>query len=198
MIGDHIQSNNFVSGSAGWYIGKAGNSEFNNVTVRGTVYATDGVFSGTVYANKIDGEIVNGFVLNPISVNSGNSNYSSTSDYVITVSQNYAYPMVANVIFPIEISSVLNYAGSTGTTVEFRILDTGGNIVRSCVIFGDNQYNYFPMYIAFSASIPLAQGVASQSFRLEIIHNWHGSIAYTIQGAIVQVMRKLGSITASW
>lgn len=209
MIGNYIQSTNYVTGVSGWSINKNGNAEFNNVTVRGTVYATngeftgtvyatDGVFSGTVYANKIDGEIVNGFVLNPIAVNSSNSDYNSTNTYVITVNQNYSYPMVASVIIPIIATSVNNFSGSTGTYVTFTIFDTNGNIVRSYTILGDNPYNNFPIYNAFIASIPLVQGVNSQSFQLQITHNWHGTIAYTIQGALVQVMRKLGSITASW
>lgn len=73
-IGAFIQSNNFVSGSAGWNLPKSGNAELNNVTVRGTVYATngsftgtvyatDGDFNGTVYANKIVGDVVNMFSL---------------------------------------------------------------------------------------------------------------------------------------
>lgn len=44
-IGSVIQSNNYTSGSAGWTINKAGNAEFNQVTVRGSIYATDGRFS---------------------------------------------------------------------------------------------------------------------------------------------------------
>ncbi|EIY5121821.1 DUF1983 domain-containing protein, partial [Klebsiella quasipneumoniae] len=56
-IGNEIKSNNFVDGSQGWRIGKDGSSQFNNVVVRGAVYATDGWFNGTVYANRIEGDI---------------------------------------------------------------------------------------------------------------------------------------------
>ncbi|HCL5680799.1 TPA: DUF1983 domain-containing protein [Citrobacter freundii] len=56
-IGNYIQSNNYVTGSVGWHINKNGNSEFNNVTVRGTIYGNDGYFNGTVRANKIDGDV---------------------------------------------------------------------------------------------------------------------------------------------
>lgn len=56
-IGNEIRSNNFVDGSQGWRIGKDGSSQFNNVVVRGAVYATDGWFNGTVYANRIEGDI---------------------------------------------------------------------------------------------------------------------------------------------
>ncbi|WWD14451.1 tail protein [Klebsiella phage HelplessSquare] len=57
-IGNVIQSNNYVSGSRGWSIDKNGSSELNEVTVRGTIYATDGWFRGTVYAEHIEGDVM--------------------------------------------------------------------------------------------------------------------------------------------
>lgn len=56
-ISNEIRSNDFVDGSRGWRIAKDGSSQFNNVIVRGAVYATDGWFQGTVYANHIEGDI---------------------------------------------------------------------------------------------------------------------------------------------
>lgn len=49
MIGEFIQSNNFQSGKEGWRITKSGGSEFNNVVVRGELYAAEGrfAFNGT-------------------------------------------------------------------------------------------------------------------------------------------------------
>ncbi|EFN4829423.1 host specificity protein J [Escherichia coli] len=43
-IGNFIQSNNYAAGSAGWRITKDGASEFNNVIVRGEIYAAVGKF----------------------------------------------------------------------------------------------------------------------------------------------------------
>jgi hypothetical protein len=43
-----IRSSNYAAGSAGWMIDGDGNAEFNNVTVRGTIYATAGEISGTL------------------------------------------------------------------------------------------------------------------------------------------------------
>ncbi|ENI5447675.1 DUF1983 domain-containing protein [Citrobacter freundii] len=68
-IGNYIRSNNYQAGLTGWNIDKTGQAEFNDVTVRGTVYATggsftgdihakDGEFSGTVSARKFVGDIV--------------------------------------------------------------------------------------------------------------------------------------------
>ncbi|HHE3857300.1 TPA: DUF1983 domain-containing protein [Escherichia coli] len=51
-IGNYIQSNNYVAGSAGWKLNKTGDAEFNNVTVRGVVYASGGSFTGEIQATS--------------------------------------------------------------------------------------------------------------------------------------------------
>lgn len=56
-IGNVIQSNNYIAGQQGWMINKSGGSEFQNTTVRGTIYATDGIFKGTVQAESFIGDI---------------------------------------------------------------------------------------------------------------------------------------------
>lgn len=56
-IGQYIRSDNWAPGEAGWNIDKNGDAEFNNMTIRGTIYGTDGWFKGTVYANRIEGDI---------------------------------------------------------------------------------------------------------------------------------------------
>lgn len=53
-----MQSENFGSGTTGWQINNNGNAEFNNAVVRGTIYADDGYFAGTVYADKVVGDVV--------------------------------------------------------------------------------------------------------------------------------------------
>lgn len=50
---DDIKTTDFVSGSAGWRIKGDGTAEFNNVTVRGTVYAASGEFSGTLKTTNL-------------------------------------------------------------------------------------------------------------------------------------------------
>ena len=47
-VGQWIQSTGYVANSAGWRIDGSGNSEFSNTTVRGTVFATNGQFFGTL------------------------------------------------------------------------------------------------------------------------------------------------------
>jgi hypothetical protein len=51
-VGSYISSSNYVSGSQGFAIWANGNAEFNNATVRGTVYASSGSFTGAVYASS--------------------------------------------------------------------------------------------------------------------------------------------------
>ena len=48
-----IKSYNYSSGSAGFKIKADGTAEFNNVTVRGTVYASNGSFTGDITANSL-------------------------------------------------------------------------------------------------------------------------------------------------
>ncbi|MFX2629113.1 TipJ family phage tail tip protein [Enterobacter chengduensis] len=60
MIGDYIQSTTWDgTGNVGWHINKSGYAVFNNVTIRGTVIATDGVFKGAVEATSFIGDIAN-------------------------------------------------------------------------------------------------------------------------------------------
>lgn len=47
-IGGILKSENYVPGQTGWAVFKSGDAEFSDVVVRGTVYATDGVFNGEV------------------------------------------------------------------------------------------------------------------------------------------------------
>lgn len=67
-IGSFIQSANWNGNNVGWHINKNGNAWFNNVTIRGTVYATSGVLDnvtinenciikGKLTANQIEGDI---------------------------------------------------------------------------------------------------------------------------------------------
>lgn len=62
-IGDFLQSNDWNGSTTGWHINKNGNSWFNNVTVRGSLYATNGNFS---FSGSNNTTVVNG---NGVTVN---------------------------------------------------------------------------------------------------------------------------------
>ncbi|MCL8168334.1 host specificity protein J [Enterobacter kobei] len=59
-IGDYIQSSTWDgTGNVGWHINKSGYAVFNNVTVRGMVYALGGKFTGTIEATSFVGDVAN-------------------------------------------------------------------------------------------------------------------------------------------
>jgi hypothetical protein len=50
QVGAYLDSSNYVGGTAGFYLGATGYAEFNDVVVRGTVYASAGTFAGSLSA----------------------------------------------------------------------------------------------------------------------------------------------------
>ena len=67
MIGDYIQSTTWDgTGNVGWHINKSGYAVFNNVTVRGGVYAQNGQFG---FTNSTGGVTINN---NGVTVNLSN------------------------------------------------------------------------------------------------------------------------------
>uniref|UniRef100_UPI002FC9949D DUF1983 domain-containing protein n=1 Tax=Enterobacter sp. 37 TaxID=3085083 RepID=UPI002FC9949D len=59
-IGNYIQSTTWDgTGNVGWHINKSGYAVFNNVTVRGMVYASGGKFTGTIEATSFVGDVAN-------------------------------------------------------------------------------------------------------------------------------------------
>ncbi|MBB7042959.1 phage tail protein [Escherichia coli] len=124
-IAQQIQSSNYVSGSAGWMINKNGNAEFNNVTVRGTVFASSGEFSGVVKAKSFEGGICSG--------TTGTRNSSGTITINIT-------PMGANSTLLLFVSV---YVAGVRTA-------SGDHTVT--LIAADRGFDVPPSYIAPSGS----------------------------------------------
>lgn len=87
-IGNVIQSNNYIAGQQGWMINKNGGSEFQNTTVRGTIYATDGIFKGTVQADRFIGDIATSASFNGFTIKGGEGAGTVNAWY-----QNSGYPM---------------------------------------------------------------------------------------------------------
>ncbi|HCD1229249.1 TPA: host specificity protein J [Citrobacter freundii] len=145
-IGQYIQSNVYTPGSVGWHINKNGNSEFNNVTVRGTVYASDGEFTGKVRAKSFIGDIINANVFNDIKEETKQS--SGSVALIGSISRNYYFTDSATdslsktVIFDIILlSGMVSGSGSyidvtiniNGTKKTTRISDGGTVPVRFSV-----------------------------------------------------------------
>ena len=92
-IGNVIQSNNYIAGQQGWMINKNGGSEFQNTTVRGTIYATDGIFKGTVQADRFIGDIATSASFNGFTIKGGEgagtvNAWYQNSGYQMTITLN--------------------------------------------------------------------------------------------------------------
>lgn len=116
-IGNYIQSNNYAAGSAGWKLNKAGDAEFNNVTVRGVVYAsggsftgeiqaTSGKFKGTVEAQSFIGDVCNMGVADDLYGEGSTFDMTRTITYMDTANTTKTITVMAN------LSGVPNYPGS--------------------------------------------------------------------------------------
>ncbi|WP_078310094.1 phage tail tip fiber protein [Enterobacter kobei] len=119
-IGSYIQSSTWDgTGNVGWHINKSGYAVFNNVTIRGTVYATNGSFKGSVEATTFVGDIAN-IGVGADAVVSGAT--TATRAITFTDSSNSSLAKSALLEGLIYVSSL------TGTTVVNITLNINGNI----------------------------------------------------------------------
>lgn len=144
-IGNYIQSNNYAAGSAGWKLNKAGDAEFNNVTVRGVVYASDGRFTGeiqatsgkfkgTVEAQSFIGDIANMHTGTNVS-RFNNGSLEKVMTYTDSSSSGHARHVcvIANVIG--NGAGTININGSEGSS---SVQDIERLIMHSAVVTGPN------------------------------------------------------------
>lgn len=132
-IGNYIQSSNWDgTGNVGWHINKSGYATFNGVTVRGTIYATDGSFrgrveatsgsfKGTVEATSFIGDVANTGVY-PDSSNRSNNAVSTSVAMAYTDSSNNGLNKNAVVEALIYVRGT---TGAVGSTVHITI---AGNV----------------------------------------------------------------------
>ncbi|EOZ2640076.1 DUF1983 domain-containing protein [Escherichia coli] len=154
-IGNYIQSNNYAAGSAGWKLNKAGDAEFNNVTVRGVVYASDGRFTGeiqatsgkfkgTVEAQSFIGDVCNMGVADDLYGEGGTYDMTRTITYkdtanttkTITVMANLSgVPKYPGMLLGVEITvNGVTKSASAGTSVrdtEGGMLPTSGTVMAT-------------------------------------------------------------------
>ena len=154
-IGNYIQSNNYAAGSAGWKLNKAGDAEFNNVTVRGVVYASGGIFTGeiqatsgkfkgTVEAQSFIGDVCNMGVADDLYGEGGTYDMTRTITYkdtdnttkTITVMANLSgVPKYPGMLLGVEITvNGVTKSASAGTSVrdtESGMLSTSGTVMAT-------------------------------------------------------------------
>ncbi|HFL4446063.1 TPA: DUF1983 domain-containing protein, partial [Escherichia coli] len=154
-IGNYIQSNNYAAGSAGWKLNKAGDAEFNNVTVRGVVYASDGRFTGeiqatsgkfkgTVEATSFIGDVCNMGVADDLYGEGGTYDMTRTITYkdtanttkTITVMANLSgVPKYPGMLLGVEITvngvTKSAFAGTSVRNTEGGMLSTSGTVMAT-------------------------------------------------------------------
>ncbi|HGY5134151.1 TPA: fibronectin type III domain-containing protein [Citrobacter braakii] len=132
-IGNVIQSNNW-DGNNGWMIDKAGNSTFNNTTIRGTVYATNGEFTGVVKATSFIGDIVNGNVFADtgqlrIDKGSGGTPVTGSRTYNFSYTDSTSEARSKKVVFDLNFN---------------RSISSEGEVVRVTININGNSRTYTP------------------------------------------------------
>lgn len=144
-IGNYIQSNNYAAGSAGWKLNKAGDAEFNEVTVRGVVYASGGSFTGEIQATsgKFKGTVeAQSFIGDIANMHTG-TNVSRSSDglleKVITYTDSSSSGHARHVCVIANVkgngAGLININGNeSGSSVQ----DTERLIMHSAVVTGPN------------------------------------------------------------
>ena len=144
-IGNFIQSNNYAAGSAGWKLNKAGDAEFNNVTVRGVVYASDGRFSGEIQATsgKFKGTVeAQSFIGDIANMHTG-TNVSRTSDGVLEKVMTYTDSSSSGHARHVCVIANVNGNGAgiiniNGNESGSSVRDTERLIMHSAVVTGPN------------------------------------------------------------
>ncbi|CAM3126048.1 DUF1983 domain-containing protein (plasmid) [Klebsiella quasipneumoniae subsp. quasipneumoniae] len=151
-IGNEIRSNDFVDGSRGWRIAKDGSSQFNNVIVRGAVYATNGIFKGTVQADRFIGDIATSASFNGFTVKGGEGSGTMNAWY-----QNSGYPMTITLNCTVRCNS---YSGGVGDqSRDFYVVLTfninGVQSTRHVVVdMRDKAHGLVDIPQSFTVNIP--------------------------------------------
>ncbi|END4733097.1 DUF1983 domain-containing protein [Escherichia coli] len=176
-IGNYIQSNNYAAGSAGWKLNKAGDAEFNNVTVRGVVYASGGSFTGEIQATsgKFKGTVeAQSFIGDIANMHTG-TNVSRSSDglleKVITYTDSSSSGHARHVCVIANVrgngAGTININGSEGSS---SVQDVERLIMHSAVVTGPNV----TVRITVSAQNNRGASIASPTIIVS-----HGSGSFT-------------------
>lgn len=164
--GGKIQSNNYSeTDQTGWQIDYDGNATFNNATVRGKVYATEGEFSGAINAATITGGTISGTEISGGSITIGD-NFSVTNEGNLTANKGIFYddcvfagniasgPLYLDEENPTSIESQLTF-NSGDSTQEFweAIKDINySTTVNGIVTYNNESYNFSHIGTGFTGN----------------------------------------------
>jgi hypothetical protein len=168
-----------VKGISGWYIGKNGEAEFNNATFRGTIYATDGKFAGTVEAKSFVGDIVNGG-LGKDAEKAGAG--SVTTSIIYTDTADTSLPKTVSIYATVYLYGV---SGSSTPMAAISVtIDGETKTFPNLSVNGSGTTSAIARTVTASITVKDISGMANAS-RKQII------------APIMQVMRGSGSFTSS-
>lgn len=176
-IGNYIQSNNYAAGSAGWKLNKTGDAEFNNVTVRGVVYASGGRFTGEIQATsgKFKGTVeAQSFIGDIANMHTGTNVSRSSDGYLEKV---MTYNDSSSSGHARHVCVIANVKGNGAGTIDINGNESGSSvqdmerlIMHSAVVTGPNV----TVRIKVSAQNNMGASISSPTIIVS-----HGSGSFT-------------------
>ncbi|HGN0007785.1 TPA: phage tail protein [Proteus mirabilis] len=121
VLSEAIKSKNYELGKAGFIIdANTGNAEFNNATFRGTIDGADGNFKGTVYAERLIGDVSTNYV---IKGSESEGTYGSYQTQVTSSKVIYAGGMPYDVMITIPLVIVMGEATDLSSVMVSIVVD---------------------------------------------------------------------------
>lgn len=202
-IGSYIQSSTWDgTGNVGWHINKSGFATFNNVTIRGTVYAsageftgkitaTSGTFKGTVQAESFIGDVAVGQTFGDMEGDSITRNMTYTDSGEPSGQKH----VTVTALVKVQISANQASAGVTQTYATATI--TIGDSSRVITInTPSNTDRSRPTYITVMHSARVTGKVVNCSIKMQSV-NTTNRADVGIYSPTMQVSRGSGSFTQS-
>ncbi|WP_311748566.1 phage tail protein [Proteus columbae] len=147
VLSEAIKSKNYEFGKTGFIIdANTGNAEFNNATFRGTIDGADGNFTGTVYAERLIGDVATSYV---IKGSESEGTYGSVQAQVTSSTVIYAGGMPYDVIISIPFIMVKHKStdfrgGGISITVDNATVDL--DVSQSQFDTGTLNYSSYAQY----------------------------------------------------
>ncbi|MBG5939819.1 DUF1983 domain-containing protein [Proteus mirabilis] len=147
VLSEAIKSKNYELGKAGFIIdANTGNAEFNNATFRGTIDGADGNFKGTVYAERLIGDVSTSYV---IKGSESEGTYGSYQTQVTSSKVIYAGGMPYDVMITIPLVIVMGeatYLSSVRVSIvvdgEKKYLDVANTAEQTKGLYSFSQYSF--------------------------------------------------------
>ncbi len=142
VLSEAIKSKNYELGKAGFIIdANTGNAEFNNATFRGTIDGADGNFKGTVYAERLIGDVSTSYV---IKGSESEGTYGSYQTQVTSSKVIYAGGMPYDVMITIPLVIVMGEATDLSSVKVSIVVDGEKNYldIASTAKEDKGPYNY--------------------------------------------------------